>query len=279
MPNDNIDRERIGQYLRSVRIKHNVKLRTLAGRLGISHSVLSRVELGQDAPSDGVLNGYKREFPEIPPDVESRFRHHRRLPSPTMKSLEPYLIEAKPTLTIDSDGTCEPVEIRLIITSLTDGLRQLQVMLLMSRQDYEAARFREVRGCSLSAQPYPVQRPTHLEIFAELSQPLSRLDKHDITFTFDLLPTARQWIISPRPSLPYWGLAPSIYLPNNRIDDIELYQVNGHPVELGLTPRFEDAACVRVYPNSNGFIRWELKELIAGNLYGVRWRSRFDQQR
>jgi hypothetical protein len=102
------------------------------------------------------------------------------------------------------------------------------------------------------------------------------LERHEIVFTFDLPPTQRHWLIAALPSLPQRLLAPSVWLlPADRIDDIELYSVNGHPAEAGL-PEFHDAACVRVRPNSNGFTRWEIRDLIPGNLYGLRWRRRSD---
>jgi transcriptional regulator with XRE-family HTH domain len=278
MANDDLDRERLGQLLRSVREGHSISIRDFAKRLGISHSVITHVELGQDPPSDAVLNGYKREFPEIPRDVEQRFRRRRPLAVPPTKTLERCLIECEPALTIASDGTCTRFDMRLGITALMDGLRNLLIMPVLSRESYEAANFRDLRGgTTFSTKPYPDRPQTHVEVYADFFQPLNSLDKHDISFTFDLPPTVRHWIISSRPSSPYWRLAPSIWLSDhNRINDIELYRVNGYPIELGAVPLYQYAACVRIYPNSNGFIRWDEDKLTPGNLYGVLWRSRSD---
>jgi hypothetical protein len=48
------------------------------------------------------------------------------------------------------------------------------------------------------------------------------------------------------------------------------------PREDVLSGSLSDEACSRAYPNDNGFVRWEVRDLIPSNLYGLQWRSRLE---
>jgi hypothetical protein len=70
------------------------------------------------------------------------------------------------------------------------------------------------------------------------------MSQHQSFIAFDLPPMQRHWLISPLPSLPHRLLGPNIWLPADRIHDIEMYSVNGHPSEAGYRNLMMLRACV-----------------------------------
>ena len=85
------------------------------------------------------------------------------------------------------------------------------------------------------------------------------------------------WIISPEPSMAHRYLMVQVWMPADRIndiDDIELYSVDGYPMESGMPPPFDDLTCHRMHANTNGFAAWEMVDPEVRLCYGAIWRNR-----
>jgi len=81
------------------------------------------------------------------------------------------------------------------------------------------------------------------------------------------------WIISPKPSMAHRYLMAQVWMTADRINDFELYSVDGYPMS-GMPPPFDDFTCHRTHANTNGSAGWEMEDLEFRLCYGAIWRSR-----